>query len=150
MQGECSSGCLQRAAAVYELHKTNITLPSPSLELAVCSRTALMKIACWKYSSRPKLNSNFRFLLEELKLAVQCMVTLCFLYSQQSSTLTCWEWFTLSRIWIVLWFSLSYLKSNSLPKLGDPVHVLGGRSWSCSWLYGISRSFGFFFFLTQN
>lgn len=143
-QGERSSGCLRRAATVYEWHQTNIRLQSPSLELAVCSRTALINIACWKYSSRPKLKSNFKFLLGVLKLAAQCTVTLCFLYSQRSSTLTCWGWFTLSHIWIVLWFLLSYLKSNYLPKLGDPVSTLGGRNWSCSWLYGISQLFGVF------
>ena len=84
------SDCLQRAATVYILHKTNIRLQGPLLELAACSRIAFVKIACWNSPSRSKLTSlNFTFLLEVLKLAAWCMVTLCFLYSQQSSIVTC-------------------------------------------------------------
>lgn len=67
------------------------------------------------------------------------MVVLCFLCNWQSSIVTCWGWFTLSHVWIVLWLSLSYLGSNYLPKLGDPVSALGGITWSLSWIHSIPQ-----------
>lgn len=115
-----------RLLCIYYIN-TIIRLQSSLLELTACSRAALVKTNPSKPQST---SSNFWFLLEVLHLAACCMITLCFLYSQQSSIVTCRGWFTLFHIWIVLQSSLSYLKGNYLPKLSDPASALGGRNWS--------------------